>query len=108
MPFFGMAKNITELIMRRRVVLNEANVFEFVQQNIEQMNRNSTLSQFATKTSKLAEFLSTSPRSIKQQPSSNLQYETPSLAGNISSNPFHDNKFPVKMFLYFFCFLNDL
>jgi hypothetical protein len=95
MPFFGMVKNITELIIRRRVVLNEASVFEFMQQNVEQINRNSTLSQFATKTSKFAEFLSTSPRSTKQLPSNTLQYNPPNLASNISSNPFNDNKFPV-------------
>ena len=99
MPFFGMVPNVTELIMRRRVVLNEEKVLEFIQINDEQSNRNSTINQqLPNRTSKFIDFLGgTSPRSVKSPPTSSLQYEVPSIAGNIISNPFHDNKFPVNI-----------
>jgi hypothetical protein len=100
MPCFAMAKDIKDLILRRRVVLNEMNVYEFMHLNEQSNNRVSTISQASTKTSKFSEFLGTSPRTNKSSSNqmssaSHNQYETPNLAGTITSNPFHDNKFPV-------------
>ena len=107
MPFCALPKNIAEIIKRRRVVLNEQNVSEFIDFNQQNENKRNTIfgggslsSKHSTASRKLTKFLGTSHH--KQYSNhdaidfqSPLQYQQPLLANLSTSNPFHENRFPV-------------
>ena len=124
MPYFAMPKNINELIMRKRVVLNEDYIYEFVNQSELNMKSSTTLTPLIKRPNSRLNDASilTSPRNnnnnnnrlsttnqlfdyqnpiqSQQHQYSNQQYQQPLIANYITSNPFYDNKFPVNTFQF--------
>jgi hypothetical protein len=106
MPFCALPKNVAELLKRRRVVVNEANVGEFVSEAQASIGESNTLAKKSS--NRLSEFLS--PRSLKSSNSSSsaaiggggggatsAQYgHQPILAAAPNSNPFYNDSFPVN------------
>ena len=110
MPFFALPNNVGDIIMRKRVVINEQNVNEFVLNEYElvENNRNTLYlnanNKYSTskKKNKLSELLSGSSRSSKNYSAQSgnyslpNQFQPPILANNSITNPFYDNRFPVN------------
>jgi hypothetical protein len=96
MPFCVLPKNIADIIMRKRVVINETHVNEFMKQGAE--NRISMVSQTSKKSNRLSGLMMNSPRSTKSNSKNSTQMSIPQepiLAPASTSNPFYDNRFPV-------------
>lgn len=90
MPFFAIPKNVADIVMRKRVVVNESYVPEFYYLNEHGASN-------TKKSNKVASFSSSnSPRSSKSlsHALSNIN-QAPLLAHMSSSNPFFDNRFPT-------------
>ena len=100
MPFCAMP-NIREILLRKRVVINEMNVAEFVNQSMTD-----SLAPGQTLSKKNSRFSTTSPRPAKSNTQAQINYQPPSLAQTPYSNPFYDNRFPVRNFLFLLKVLN--
>lgn len=99
MPFCAIPTEIHGILARRRVVINEPHVLEFVMVAREFANtmtnttsRASTIGPTSKKTTtkRFSEFIS----STTSQPSSH-QYQAPVAAPSTTFNPFYDNRFLV-------------
>ena len=97
MPFCVIPKNITQIIKGHRVVMNEANVQEFVmidtaQGNQENLNNHQPKknSNNSIKTPWHHRFNPSHVNSTKTP-----TYQSPILAASTNSNPFHDKSFPI-------------
>ena len=94
MPFCVLPKNIADVILQKRVVVNEQNVIEFNYEN-QTNTRLSTSSPNSRFSMKRASTL-VSPRSTKSYYDKSVMVNQQPIVANISqSNPFFDNQFPV-------------
>ena len=109
MPFFAAPKNVVDIILRKRIVLNESNVNEL---NTDFSSSPSPVSNTLThvrKPSLVTGFLVASPKNkLQASPSSASINPTPNLISVSYSNPFYENNFPViilviyfRLFIYF-------
>jgi hypothetical protein len=126
MPFCALPKNIAGIIARRRVVLNDQHVGEFMEfsdSNADNYKRDTlTSSASFNKQStgkRISKFLGgQSPRNTTKtsNPTASSQLslfsQQPILANNSSTNPFYDHRFPVifesislahKYILFYLC-----
>ena len=92
--------NIREILLRKRVVINEMNVAEFVNQSDNFLAPGQTLPK------KNSRFSTTSPRPAKSNTQAQINYQPPCLAQTPYSNPFYENRFLVRNFLFLLKVLN--
>lgn len=95
MPFFVFPKNVVDIILRKRIVLNESNLNET--ESLSPSPVSSTLTH-ARKPSKIGEFLAPSPKNKLTQSPSNASVNQIPLSSVSHSNPFHENNFPSWSF----------
>ena len=96
MPFCALPKNIADIIVRKRVVINESNVHELLENSTDSLNNRNSI-QTTKKSNRLSNFMMNSPRSAKSNSKIMQTYisSEPILASASTSNPFYDNRFPV-------------
>lgn len=104
MPFCAIPKNVGEIILEKRVVVNEPNVLEFASDLMANPRMSTvSLSPSTAGSSRFSKRASTimgvSPRAIKSNyEKASVLNQLPFLAHASSSNPFAENQFPVWSF----------